>query len=263
MTSFSWRWLRRSGDTHGFWRADNVSPLQADHQRVADYYDSQYHAEASAGRPARDLHRLARRFGIQREHRVLDVACGTGEWLAVLAGMGAVVSGIDISARAVEVCRQRLPEGVFETGVAENLPFPTGSFDLVTCMGSLEHFLDQPRALREMVRVARPSGRLLILVPNSGFLPYRLGLYRGTQQQAIRETIRSLPEWEGMLNEAGLEIDCRWRDLHVLDPRWIRRAPWWMVPVRALLAIQLPLWPIAWQYQVHFVCRVPVADPAC
>ena len=171
-----------------------MSPLDTDHQRVADYYDRHYHAGATVGQPGHDLHRLARRLQIEPGLRVLDIACGTGEWLAVLASMGAVVSGIDISTRAVEVCRQRLPEGIFETGPAETLPFPTQGFDIVTCMGSLEHFLDQPCALREMIRVARPGGRVLILVPNAGFLPYRLGLYHGTQQQAIRETIRSLPE---------------------------------------------------------------------
>jgi ubiquinone/menaquinone biosynthesis C-methylase UbiE len=234
-----------------------VSQQLPDHRRVAEYYDTQYHALAKAGAPGREFYRLARLLDVQPGARVLDIACGTGEWLAALAGLGAVVTGIDISARAIEVCRKRLAEGCFEVGVAEDLPFPGACFDLVTCMGSLEHFLDQPGALREMVRVVRPGGRVLVLVPNSGFLPYRTGLYRGTQQQAIRETVRSLPEWHKMLADAGLTVETRWRDLHVLDAGWIMRAPWWMVPLRLLLAIQLPIWPMGWQYQVHFVCRFP------
>ncbi len=236
-----------------------MSAFQDGHRRIAEFYDRHYHAGAAAHRPGHALHRLAERLGIQSQQRALDVACGTGEWLAVAAGRGAVVSGIDISACALDVCRARLPEGTFAHGVAESLPFPSHSQDLVTCLGSLEHFLDQPGALREMVRVARPGARVVVLVPNAGFLPYRLGIYRGTQQQAVRETIRPLDEWQRMLADAGLTIEARWRDLHVLDRRWIVRRPWWMVPLRGLLAFQLPLWPIAWQYQVHFVCRTPAA----
>jgi hypothetical protein len=63
----------------------------------------------------------------------------------------------------------------------------------------------------------KPNGKVVILVPNAGFLTYRLGLYKGTQQQAIRETIRSLSEWQGMLNASGLTVTKRWKDLHVLD----------------------------------------------
>jgi SAM-dependent methyltransferase len=152
-----------------------------------------------------------------------------------------------------------MPGGEFHTGPAEILPFPDGRYDLVTCLGSLEHFLDQPAALAEMVRVMKPRGKVVILVPNAGFLTYRLGLYKGTQQQAVRETIRPLSEWQEMLNASGLVVKERWKDLHVLNKRWIFRAPWSLMPLRLLQAIALTFWPLHWQYQVYHLCeRIPV-----
>lgn len=171
------------------------------------------------------------------------------------------MTGLDISSRAVDLCRVRISDGRFDVGHAETLPYGERVFDLVTCLGSLEHFVDQPAAIREMRRVLKPGGRILILVPNSGFLTYRLGLYRGTQQQAVRETIRSLGDWGQMFGAVGLRVVERWRDLHVLDPAWIFRRPWYLVPLRLLQVLMLPLWPLDWQYQVHHLCVVDCDDP--
>ena len=150
--------------------------------------------------------------------------------------------------------RSNLPKADIRQGVAEALPFDSGQFDLITCMGSLEHFLDQPKALGEMLRVTKPKARFLILVPNAGFLTRRLGLYRGTGQVAIRETVRPIHEWQAMFVEAGLQVEARWRDLHPLSRSWIRRGPPWTWPVRASQATALALWPVVWQYQVYFLC---------
>jgi SAM-dependent methyltransferase len=148
-----------------------------------------------------------------------------------------------------------LPSAKLHEGVAESLPFEDGSFDLVSCLGSLEHFLDQPRALQEMRRVARPGGRILVLVPNAGFLTRRLGLYGGTGQKAIRETVRPLAEWEDMFREAGLRIVARWRDLHPLSVGWITQGSFISWPLRTVQAAALAVWPLSWQYQVYFDCR--------
>ncbi|MGB2681189.1 MAG: class I SAM-dependent methyltransferase [Candidatus Competibacter sp.] len=200
--------------------------------------------------------KLADQLRLVPGQQVLDVACGVGGWLEIAASRGATISGIDISERAIDICRQRLPEGEFQVGPAETLPFPDRRFDLITCLGSLEHFLDQPSALREMVRVAKPDARLLILVPNAGFLTYRLRLYSGTHQQAVRETIRTLEEWQQLFGEAGLEIINRWKDLHVLSRSWIVRPPWYWIPLRFIQALALAVWPLEWQYQVYHQCRI-------
>lgn len=171
---------------------EKAGETATDHRAVAAFYDEIYYRNAtSSHEPSLHLKRLARRLNVRDGEEVLDIACGTGEWLSVVHRLGARVTGLDISSRAVDLCRVRISDGRFDVGHAETLPYGERAFDLVTCLGSLEHFVDQPAAIREMRRVLKPGGRILILVPNSGFLTYRLGLYRGTQQQAVRETIRS------------------------------------------------------------------------
>lgn len=227
-----------------------------DHEEVRLFYDNEYYASVPRHDSASWHARLiASRMGDLHGREVLDVACGTGEWLAEVSRRGARVAGVDISGRAVAQCRSRLPEAEIHEGVAEYLPFDDGRFDIVTCLGSLEHFLDQPAALREMRRVAKADANLLVLVPNAGFLTRRLGLYGGTGQVAIRETVRPLDEWEDMLNDAGIEVMARWRDLHPLGLSWIRNGPVHAWPIRAAQALVMPFWPIAWQYQVYFYGR--------
>jgi SAM-dependent methyltransferase len=224
---------------------------------VRDFYDQDYYAETDGVHAHGTWHDrvIAGRLGDLRDKQVLDVACGLGQWLDLLHRRGARVSGIDISERAIAQCRQRFPDGDFQVGPAETLPFADGRFDRVTCMGSLEHFLDKPGALREMLRVAKADARFLILVPNAGFLTRRLGLYGGTNQTKIREDVYSLDEWRALFESAGLVVEQRWRDLHPLNWRWISYGPAWLWPIRAAQALALPLWPMSWQYQVHHYCR--------
>lgn len=238
-------------------RSASLNREEPIHSNVQDFYDNDYYRNASpAGRVSWHERAIVRRLGDLNGKSVLDVACGTGEWLAELGRSAAQVSGVDISLRAVETCQERLPDADIRQSVAESLPFETGSFDLVTCLGSLEHFIDQPAALREMVRVAKSSAAVLILVPNAGFLTRRLGLYRGTQQLAIRETVRSVHEWRAMLQESGLKVEALWKDLHVLDRKWIARGNVLAWPLRVFQATALPLWPLQWQYQIYFHCRI-------
>lgn len=231
---------------------------RTDHDDVRDFYNSEYYQQdAVGGRLPWQVRRIASRISPLPGCVVLDIACGRGEWLEELASRGAHPVGIDISKCAIAKARIRIPSADLREGIAEALPFDDSSFDLVTCLGSLEHFLDQQKALSEMRRVARPGARVLILVPNAGFLTRRLGLYRGTGQVAIRETVRSIDEWTRMLETAGLEVISRWRDLHPLSLGWITRGNSFAWPLRAAQAVALAAWPMEWQYQVYFSCRVP------
>lgn len=226
------------------------------HEDVKQFYDTEYYRSAHR-KPRLPWHMraIADRLGALEGRHVLDVACGDGGWLAELASRGARVTGIDISTRALEACAARLPQADLKNGVAEALPFDNARFDLVTCLGSLEHFLDQPKALGEMRRVAKPDARFLILVPNAGFLTRRLGLYSGTGQVAIRETVHSIAEWRALLADAGLAVSAIWRDLHPLSLSWIATGAARQWPIRAAQAAALAVWPVGWQYQVYFFCH--------
>ena len=223
---------------------------------IKQFYDDEYYGTLlrDHGLPwhyATVAGRLGNLDGIS----VLDVACGIGDWLALLKSRGSDVHGVDLSDRAIEICKQRFPDGDFRVSPAERLPFGDGVFDLVSCLGSLEHFVEPEGALREMLRVAKPGAKFLLLVPNAGFLPRKLGLYGGTHQVKVREIVRSLEEWNALFERAGLVVETRWRDLHVLSFEWIGLRGWKEWLPRCLQALMLPLWPMRWQYQVYHLCR--------
>jgi ubiquinone/menaquinone biosynthesis C-methylase UbiE len=226
-----------------------------DFDQIRAFYDDEYYGkqvcEASLPWHCRWV---GRRLGQVDGAEVLDVACGKGEWLDFFRSRGAKISGIDLSKNAIAACLKRFPGGEFHCGPAENLPFADGRFDLVTCMGSLEHFLDKPGALREMVRVAKPGAKFLILVPNAGFLTRRLGLYKGTHQTKVREDVLELAQWQQIFEDAGLAVRKRWRDLHPISLSWVRQGNAISWPIRALQAMLLSLWPVHWQYQVYHYC---------
>jgi len=240
---------------------ENGDRSPSGHDEVKRFYDTRYYAKGRFSDSPLDWHtrRIAARLGKVRDCQVLDVACGTGAWLQHLQDMGATPSGVDVSAVAVGNCLERLSGGDILEGTAESLPFADQRFDLVTCLGSLEHFLDQPKALKEMRRVAKQDARILILVPNAGFLTRRLRLYRGTLQASLRETVRSLSEWEEMFYASGLQVDARWRDLHPLSMDWILRGNPFGWLFRLAQALALCIWPMSWQYQVYFLCHVRAA----
>lgn len=100
--------------------------------------------------------------------RILDVGCGTGTMLTHLASFGNA-QGVDIDEEAVGYCHERGLRDV-SLGEAAELPFPDGTFDLVTALDVVEHLDDDVSALREMGRVLRAEGYLLVTVPAHRFM---------------------------------------------------------------------------------------------
>jgi SAM-dependent methyltransferase len=103
-----------------------------------------------------------------QERRILDVGCGTGTMLTHLAAYGKA-QGVDIDEEAVGYCLERGLTDV-QVGALEKLPFADASFDLVTALDVVEHLDDDLGALREIGRVLRPGGQLLMTVPAHRFL---------------------------------------------------------------------------------------------
>ena len=100
--------------------------------------------------------------------KILDVGCGTGANLKMLAAYGSA-EGVDISPQAVDFCRERGLDSV-KLGAVEHLPYESGSFEMVTALDVVEHLDDDIAGLREMRRVLRRDGRVLLFVPAFMFL---------------------------------------------------------------------------------------------
>jgi ubiquinone/menaquinone biosynthesis C-methylase UbiE len=222
---------------------------------IRGFYDSIYYKDKPGDKSAnRHLLKLAERLGICEGTEVLDVACGTGEWLLACQGHGAKTSGVDLSKKAIAHTREKLPDGEFYAQAAETLPFEDNRFDVVSCLGSLEHFVKPEQSIQEMVRTAKDNAQFVLLVPNADFLTRRLGLYSGTNQVDAKEVVRTLDEWSALFERGGVRITERWKDLHVLSLPWIKANGLLNVPIRTAQALALTVWPLKWQYQVYHLC---------
>jgi len=99
---------------------------------------------------------------------VLDAGCGEGYMSRTLAGNGAKVTGIDISAELIKAAKahqlsDELPVS-FDVGSVDSLPYDAGTFDLILCNHLLNDLEDPARAIREFARVLSEDGRLVILM---------------------------------------------------------------------------------------------------
>ena len=192
------------------------------------------------------IHRLWKRFTIELSsvrpgHRILDIAGGTGDLTMQFAdrvGTEGEVVLADINQEMLEVGRERLIDRGYAGRVdyvqanAEALPFPDNYFNAVSIAFGLRNVTDKDLALREMTRVLKPGGKLLILefskpvnpLLNKAYdtysftaLPLMGRLVAGDSEsyQYLAESIRMHPDQEtlkGMMEEAGL-VQCKYHNM--------------------------------------------------
>ena len=102
----------------------------------------------------------------KEDEKILDIACGTGELSLKIAERGCRVYGIDISEKGITsakyLAERRRIRCEFRVESVEDLPWPEEYFDKVVCSSSLEHFKDDIKALREIHRILKPNGRVVL-----------------------------------------------------------------------------------------------------
>jgi len=183
------------------------------------------------------VHRIWKRMtiemsGVRRGNTVLDIAGGTGDLAAkfsrIVGPEGTVVLA-DINDSMLKVGRDRLMDlGIvnnvkFSQADAQYLPFPDNSFDVITIAFGLRNVTDKDLALRSMLRVLKPGGRLLVLEFSSPANPILSKIYDtysfsilpklgklfandADSYQYLAESIRMHPDQEtlqGMMDNAG------------------------------------------------------------
>jgi demethylmenaquinone methyltransferase / 2-methoxy-6-polyprenyl-1,4-benzoquinol methylase len=129
---------------------------------VADRYD-RMNAVMTFGQERRWRRVVARSLDVRSGDRVLDLAAGTGASSLPIEALGVRAVACDFSQGMLEVGRRRHPQLEFVAGDALRLPFRDGVFDAVTISFGLRNVADVDLALREMARVTRPAGRLVVL----------------------------------------------------------------------------------------------------
>lgn len=153
---------------------------------------------------------------------VLEVAPGPGYFSIELAKLGSYsITGLDLSRTFVKMARMKAAEaGVqvdFQQGSASNLPFPKESFDFLLCRAAFKNFAQPVAALREMHRVLKPSGRVLIIdlngnasraevgrgVDGMGLSPFNRFMTRLIFKTVLLKRAYTRPQFEQMLEQAG------------------------------------------------------------
>ena len=148
-------------------------------------------------------------LGVRSGDHLLDVACGSGLALELARIRGATVSGIDASVRLVEVARDRLAEADLVVGDMADLPWPDGTFDVVTSFRGL--WATTREALAEARRVLRPGGRIGLTTwghvkASPGFWalsPFALAADDRVRAQADMKALGRPGVGEEILSEAG------------------------------------------------------------
>ncbi len=188
------------------------------------------------------------RTGLERGWRVLDVACGAGAFLKLVADRGGEPHGIDASEALIAFARTRLPQADLRVGEMEDLPWDDDTFDLVTGFNSFFFANDMIAALREAGRVAKPGAPVVIQV---------WGAHERCDFEAMKQIARPFfpprppdaspdPDLsqpgalEGLATEAGLEpeeeFDATWAS-HYPDAETLSRA---LVAVAGLATLAGP-----------------------
>ena len=143
--------------------------------------------------------------------RVLDIACGQGFFLESMEKCysGIRLYGIDFSPVAIKKARQKLKRARISESSVYHLPFEDETFDYIVNLGSLEHFERPVDSLKELLRVLKPAGKAMIIVPNQYYLGniWRVLAYgeEDDQGQEGMTRLHTVKGWRDQFLKAGLE----------------------------------------------------------
>ncbi len=137
---------------------------------------------------------------LERGDRILDCGCGDGFYLKTISALGPYeIVGFDLNPTSLKTARNYLTEVPLIQGNLYRIPFKENSFNKIFCSEVLEHIPDDLQALKEIYRILKPGGKLLVTVPNHHF-PFFWDPINWILEKILRRHIRS-GFWAGIWNE--------------------------------------------------------------
>jgi ubiquinone/menaquinone biosynthesis C-methylase UbiE len=131
-----------------------------------DSYASTWHERLTNHVYAMRYRAVERMVGRQAIGSVLDVGCGTGDFVQLFDSARTRYLGIDISENMIAECKRLFPSYEFKVADGDELAAPDNSIDLVLSIGVLEYLADPASHLKELARVTKPGGSIILTVPN-------------------------------------------------------------------------------------------------
>ncbi len=209
-------------------------------QQAAAYLTSSVHAQGE------DLQRLQQWLAASSTAEVLDIGCGAGHASFTAAPLVSKVIAYDLSSAMLAVVEQsakqrQLTNIDIQQGPAEHLPFADQSFDIVISRYSAHHWHDVPRALREIKRVLKPAGQLIMMDIAAPGLPLLDIWLQSIEVLRDPSHVRNYSpgEWLQMTSESCLRVEQLTTSQLDLDfAQWIARMKTPLAAMTAIRALQ-------------------------
>ena len=188
---------------------------EVNYDPIAARYDQRF-SDSQPDQIENTLRRLVRELGAKC---LLEAGCGTGRWLAGLAGSDTELYGLDLSGGMLAQACRRSPGLHLINARAEQAPISNDAFDLVYCVNSLHHFRHPSVFIRQAYRLLKPGGVLAIIGrdPHEHFDDWYVYHYFDGVYQTDLERFPTREALTGWMETAGFgRIECR-AVKHVVD----------------------------------------------
>lgn len=146
---------------------------------------------------------------VKSKRHILDVGCGTGEFLSRLSDHADefALHGVDLCSEMLDIASSKFKDKDvnLRVGDVEKLPYEKEKFDIITCSHSFHHYPDQKKAVSEMYRALKPNGKLMIIDCSKDSFRGRITL--GFYDKFVEKGTYHMPakELQGLFNAAGFK----------------------------------------------------------
>jgi ubiquinone/menaquinone biosynthesis C-methylase UbiE len=237
---------------------DKHSPQNRIDQSVGEY-DKLYDTEGGLRESDAFYQWVLKKLPLQRGRALLDIACGEGHLLRYAESYGLKCFGLDFSYKALKIVQKNLIENRIILANGELLPIADDRFDFVANIGSLEHFFNPEKGLREMHRILKPDGLAVLVLPNSYYLldiiwhVWRRGYPVGHRQPI--ERFATYGQWRDLIEANGLTVIKTYK-YNLCWPRSAQDWRWYQKrPKQLLSALFGPFTPFNLSYSFLFICK--------